>query len=84
MTRQPFMRGGSADHDFRCGGKVSATKPSEKAVKPGNSYANDKVKALLSEGEVVLPRSVMQSEAPVRNAADFVRKVLAKRGVKAS
>ncbi len=72
-------RGG--DVDFRNGGKVAATKPSERATKPGNSYANDKVKALLSEGEVVLPRSVMQSKDPARSAADFVMKVLAKRKV---
>ncbi len=71
-------RGGMA----QAGGAVKASSPAEKATKPGNSYANDKVKALLSEGEVVLPRSVMQSNDPVRSAADFVSKVLARRASK--
>lgn len=74
-------RGGSVEHDFRGGGHVRATTPTEKAVKPGNSYANDKVKALLSAGEVVIPKSVMESKDPARGAADFVSKVLAKRRV---
>lgn len=72
-------KGGAVERDFRSGGGVKATKPEEKATKPGNSYANDKVKALLSEGEVVIPRSVMESKDPARSAADFVAKVLAKR-----
>ena len=75
-------QGGSIERDFTGGGHVAATKPAEKAVKPGNSYANDKIKALLSEGEVVIPRSVMDSKDPARGAADFVSKVLAKRKVK--
>jgi hypothetical protein len=74
--------GGKIQHDFRGGGHVTATSPAEKAVAPGDNYANDKVKALLSEGEVVLPRSVMNSKDPVSASADFVRKVLAKRKAK--
>ncbi len=74
--------GGSAQHDYRGGGHVKATTPAEKAVKPGNSYANDKIKALLSEGEVVIPKTVMESKDPVKASADFVAKVLAKRKVK--
>lgn len=72
-------KGGKVERDFRGGGGVRANTPDEKAVKPGNSYKNDKVKALLSEGEVVIPRDVMESEDPARAAADFVSKVLAKR-----
>lgn len=64
------------------GGKVHAKKPSQKAEKRGNSYDNDKIPAYLSEGEVVIPRSVMQSKDPVRGSADFVAKVMAKRGRK--
>lgn len=55
------------------GGHVDAKKPSQKAVKSGDSYSNDKVPAMLSEGEIVLPRSVTQSEDPVMAAAEFVR-----------
>lgn len=73
-------KGGMAKkHDYRTGGSVKAHSSQEKAVKSGNSYSNDKIKAVLSEGEVVLPRSVMQSKDPVRASADFVAKVLAKR-----
>lgn len=61
------------------GGKVNAKSPDQKAVKKGNSFDNDKVPAMLSEGEVVIPRTVMQSGDPVRGAADFVAKVMAKR-----
>lgn len=68
-------RGGLASH----GGNVAAKKASQKAEKSGNSYANDKIPAMLSEGEIVIPRSVVQSNDPVRSSADFVAKVLAKR-----
>lgn len=70
---------GGMTRDFTGGGGVKASNPGEKAVAKGNSYANDKIKAVLSEGEMVLPRSVMQSKDPARSAADFVRKTLAKR-----
>lgn len=64
------------------GGKVVAGK-GEKAVKKDNSYANDKVPAILSQNEIVLPRSItMHPNAPER-AADFVRSVLAQRNAKA-
>lgn len=61
------------------GGHVKAQKPSQKAEKKGNSYDNDKIPAYLSEGEVVIPRSIMQSKDPVRSSADFVAKLLSKR-----
>lgn len=61
------------------GGHVAAGKPSQKAEKGGNSYDNDKVPAMLSEGEIVLPRSITQSADPVAAAADFVRKTLHER-----
>lgn len=65
------------------GGKVEAESPDQKAVKPGNSYANDKVPAMLSEGEIVIPRDVLQSPDPIRAAADFVAQTLSKRNSKA-
>lgn len=77
---QMQMAGGGNVHDYRTGGHVKAQNPAEKAVKPGNSYANDKIPAMLSEGEVVIPRNVMHGKDPVRGAAEFVRAVLAKKG----
>lgn len=68
--------------DYRSGGNVNVKNKAQKAVKNGNSYANDKVPALLSEGEVVIPRSVMQSKDPVNNSAKFVQSILAKRGMR--
>lgn len=73
---------GGVTHDYRAGGNVKAKNPKQKAVVTGNSYANDKIPAVLSEGEVVIPRNVMQSKDPVNGAAQFVQSVLAKRKVK--
>lgn len=64
------------------GGPVKAKAPDQKAVKSGNSYANDKIDARLSEGEIVLPRSVTMSGDPANNAAKFVAQVLAKKRAK--
>ncbi len=64
------------------GGHVAAEKASQKAEKSGNSYDNDKVPAMLSEGEIVLPRSITQSSDPVAAAAEFVRKTLHERSQK--
>ncbi len=64
------------------GGNVKASSPAQKPVKEGNSYSNDKIPAMLSEGEIVLPRSVTQGQDPVKAAASFVSQVLAKRKVK--
>jgi hypothetical protein len=61
------------------GGKVKALNSKEKAVKKDNSYDNDKVPAMLSEGEIVLPRSVTTHPMAPEKAAEFVAKTLAKR-----
>lgn len=66
----------------KAGGHVKAKAPAQKAVKGGDSYANDKIDAKLSEGEIVLPRSVTMSKDPVAASAEFVRKVVAKRKAK--
>jgi hypothetical protein len=71
--------GGGMTHDYRSGGKVNAKSPKEKAVKQGNDYANDKIPAVLSEHEIVLPRSVTLSKDPVAESAKFVASVIAKR-----
>lgn len=62
------------------GGSVQAKSPDQRAVKSGNSYDNDKVPAMLSEGEVVIPRSVMQSGDPAGGAARFIQALMAKKG----
>lgn len=73
------MAAGGPVHDYTAGGGVQAANAQQKAVHAGDSYANDKVPAMLSEGEVVIPRSVMKGKDPARGAADFVRAVMAKR-----
>jgi hypothetical protein len=51
-----------------------------KAKVKGNSEKNDTVPAMLSAGEIVLPRSVTQSDDPVANSAKFVAALLEKHG----
>ena len=79
MAAMAASRGGLA----HTGGPVKTDDPKKKAEKPGNSYANDKVPAMLSEGEIVIPRSVMQSSDPVSASADFVERIMAKRRARA-
>lgn len=64
------------------GGHVAAKAPAQKAIKSGDSYDNDKIPAKLSEGEIVLPRSVTMSKDPIGASAKFVEKILAKRKAK--
>lgn len=73
---------GGSTRDFRSGGSVQAANQAEKAVAHGNNYANDKIPAVLSEGEVVIPRNVMQSANPADGAMKFVQAVMAKKGRK--
>lgn len=70
---------GGMSRNYRSGGGVMASAPGQRAVAPGNSYANDKVPAVLSEGEIVLPRSVTQSRNPPAAAMRFVQAVMAKK-----
>lgn len=71
-------KGGLANN----GGHVAAKNPSQKAVKSGNSYDNDKIPAMLSEHEVVIPREVILGPDPINNSAKFVAKTLAKGGLR--
>lgn len=70
-------KGGRVPKDFRTGGHV----PGQAKVK-GDSLKNDTVPAVVSPGEIVLPRSVTQSKDPTGNAAKFVAAVLAHKGKK--
>jgi hypothetical protein len=53
-----------------------------KAPVKGNSPKNDVVPAVLSPGEVVIPRSVMGSANAPQDAAKFVAAILARKGLK--
>ena len=70
-------KGGNIGSKLKQGGHVPG-KPKVGGTK--NSYANDTVKALLSPGEIVIPRSITQGADPVNNAARFVQAVLARKG----
>jgi hypothetical protein len=70
---------GGMTHDYRSGGKVAAKGGHEKAVVKGDSLKNDKIPAVLSEHEIVLPRSVVLSKDPISASAKFVQKILAKK-----
>lgn len=55
---------GGEIHNYLNGGLVRADKPGERAVVPGNSPKNDRIPANVSDGEIVLPRTVA---APAMN-----------------
>lgn len=72
-----YAKGGMTDtgDKLKSGGKVPG-----KAKVPGDSLKNDTVKAQLSPGEIVIPRSVINSEDPTGNGAKFIAAVLARGG----
>lgn len=70
-----YAKGGLAE----TGGNVEAKSPEQKAEVPGDSLANDKIPAKLSEGEFVLTREVMNSPDPVKAAAEMVAQHLKKK-----
>lgn len=70
-----YAKGGLAE----TGGNVEAKSPEQKAEVPGDSLANDKIPAKLSEGEFVLTREVMNSPDPVKAAAEMVAQHIKKK-----
>lgn len=64
------------------GGSVGANNKKQRAPVKGNSLKNDKIPALLSEDEIVIPRSITMSDRAPEKAAAFVAHILAKRGMK--
>jgi hypothetical protein len=48
----------------------------------GDNLKNDTVPAMLSPGEVVIPRSVMNGKNPAKESAKFVAAILAKKGMR--
>jgi hypothetical protein len=75
---QPMACGGML---AASGGKVSAG-PGEGAVKSGDSLKNDKVPAMLSQGEIVIPRHITMGPNAAAMAAQFVANELKKRARK--
>jgi hypothetical protein len=57
---------GGEIHNYLKGGFVHPDDPREIAKISGNSRQNDKIPAMLSEGEIVLPRTVAQNPQPDR------------------
>lgn len=53
-----------------------------KANVKGDSYDNDNVPALLSPGEVIIPRHIMESADPAQAAMHFVAGILHKQGMR--
>jgi len=63
------------EHGGLLQGKQGGVVPG-KAEVPGNSYQNDTVHALLSPGEVVIPRHVMHGEKPGERAKKFINAMM--------
>jgi len=65
------------------GGKIRSYKPGGKvpgkAKYAGDNYGNDTVDAKLSPGEIVIPRSVLNSRDPVKDSARFVAAIMARK-----
>lgn len=62
------------------GGKVKAKSSSQKAEVQGDSVKNDKIPAMLSEKEIVIPREIaMHPDAP-QKAAEFVANIKSQGG----
>jgi hypothetical protein len=72
-----MAKGGQAPFTAAKGKKV----PGEAKVK-GDSLKNDTVPAMLSPGEIVLPRHVTQAPDAPQRAAAFVQAIQAKQGLK--
>jgi hypothetical protein len=71
------------------GGPISGEKLAAKGMKvpgqakvAGNSLKNDTVPAMLSPGEIVLPRDVVNHPDAPNKAAQFVQAIQAKQGLK--
>lgn len=67
------------ENAMRAGKKVPGKAPVGGAK---NDYANDIVPAKLEEGGIVIPRSITQGKDAPKKAAEFVRKHLAKKGLR--
>lgn len=48
----------------------------------GDSYANDTVPAMLKEGGIIIPRSIVHGKDPAKKSAEFVAAILNKQHIK--
>lgn len=71
--------GGGEIHKYLSGGEAVADDPRERAKVAGNSPRNDKIPAMLSEGEVVLPRTVAQNPQPDK-VMEFLQRMRQSKG----
>lgn len=92
----PAIAGDSGGEGFIAGGADSAAELAPyaamaakggdvvpgKASVSGDSLKNDKVPAMLSPGEIIIPRSIAQHPDAVKKAAAFVQAIVAKQGLK--
>lgn len=67
---------------LEAGGNVRAKNPSQKAVKKGDSLKNDKVPAMLSEGELVVDRDTLADPGPIGQMARAVAHHISQRNKK--
>lgn len=65
---------GGEIHKYLNGGMVNIDNSEERARIQGNSPKNDKVPALLSEGEIVLPRTISRNPQPDR-VMEFLNRI---------
>lgn len=65
---------GGEIHDYLNGGVVRPDMPNERAMIRGDSPHNDKIPAMLSEGEIVLPRTVAQHPQET-NVMEFLNRI---------
>jgi hypothetical protein len=72
----PYSSGGSVGSKLKSGGAVPG-----KAKVSGDSLRNDSVPAMLSPGEIVIPRSVIQSKDAPEKARAFVAAILARQSL---
>lgn len=75
--KSQFAKGGKATKNMKTGGHVPGKPKVSGAV---DSYSNDTVKAVLSPGEIVIPRSITQKPNAAELAAKFVAATKAKKG----
>lgn len=83
--RNMMAAGGMVGPKSKCGQYLMASKGMMvpgRAAYGGDNLKNDTVPALLSPGEIVIPRSVVKSDDPVSKSAAFVQAVLAKNGMR--
>lgn len=73
MVPTIVANGGQIRQMSNKGDVVKAKSKSEKASKAGNSYSNDKIPAMLSEGEVVIDRATLEDRGPVGQMARAIR-----------